>query len=71
MRFATVRGLMPRRRYDVRFDPGSRQFVVELIIEQGGRKPVERYQDWEAADSMRSFANQRLEDTGELLPERR
>ena len=62
---------MPRRRYDVRFDPGSRQFVVEVVIEGGGRKPVERYPDWEAADSMRSFANQRLDTVGELLPDRR
>ncbi len=60
-----------RRRYDMRFDQGPRKYVVEMRDEQGGQLDVEAFATWDSADHMRRELNARLEQTGELLPERR
>ena len=60
-----------RRRYEVRFDPSRQRYVVEALSEDGQRREVEAYADWDSATGMRERLNQRLTDTGELLPQRR
>jgi hypothetical protein len=60
-----------RRRYDVAFDDRARRYVVEMTDEQGQQRIVESYTDWGAADHMRAQLNAKLEQQGELLPEKR
>jgi hypothetical protein len=60
-----------RRRYDVQYDTDKRRFIVEVVDERGQRRQVEAYPDWGAADYLRTSLNNRLEQAGELLPERR
>jgi len=60
-----------RRRYEVRYDPSARRYLVEVVDEQGQRRYIESCADWESAESLRTHGNERLERSGEYLPERR
>ncbi|MGH2363155.1 MAG: hypothetical protein ACRDHX_00700, partial [Chloroflexota bacterium] len=60
-----------RRRYEVKYDPDRRRYVVEMLGETADRREVESYAEWGVADHMRTELNQRLDARGELLPERR
>ena len=59
-----------RRRYEVRYDNQARRYLVEVVDETGQRRYIESCPDWEAAESLRTHANQRLEQAGDYLPER-
>jgi len=60
-----------RRRYEIRYDQPTGRYIVEIVDEQKQRRYMESCADWEHAESLRTQGNQRLELTGEYLPERR
>ncbi len=60
-----------RRRYDLRYDQQRRMYIVEMRDELGHQLDVEAFATWDSANHMRTELNARLEQTGELLPERR
>ena len=64
-------GQMSSRRCEVRYDAPARRYLVEVVDETGQRRYIENCSDWEAAESLRTHANERLEQAGDYLPERR
>jgi hypothetical protein len=62
---------MSRRRYEIRYDAQARRYLVEVVDEAGQRRYIESCADWESAESLRTHANERLEQAGDYLPERR